>query len=709
MVFAWAHDGRAQNGWIEIQSDGVLATKWGDGIWSAAPGVPHRLDFSFGSARHVCHLSEGGRFEVVQHLRLKTGMEFHPKSNGVFITSAGWPTSLRPTARPLRREAPGTPEKVRGHKRTRSVANINVDDIFSKDSFGKAKPRIAQKREDPRAVSFGGSWIIEVDGKPWGKATVNASGAYFTFQNDRGQHIMPFQIQGDGSPRRPYSIADGRGLAQLFRHDEGVREWDLAHGGRSVWKLDEQASWCDTLDVDECASPMGRCLTRALAVLRPGAGDGRLPGRESEQAEIGNFLNDAICTGGRSQVLYVSGMPGTGKTASVLEAVSRLRRASDNSRCPKFTFVHVNGMCLSSPTSVFVDIAQQVQAQHHAFARTPASGCRAYEELTKLFSGSTLGTGTIVLLIDEIDCLVTQGQAVLYQLFEWLSFPNAHLALIAIANTMDLPERLLPRIASRLAVLRVNFAPYDRPQLRQIMTSRLWLANAEGAFMKDALEICAARVAAGSGDARKALQVCRRAIELVIDECSESDLCPVALRHVTAAEESLLRVNPASKSIKSLSLKAQRLLLALVLEVKKSENMLVPLRDALRRYAGIMSTCERRELGDSLIHQTVASFPNQHADDALFMLQRLEAMALLRVHCTGPWNDEAVAAQLEGCGSEVMLSLGESLDADDVAGALSGSLEDDVSGDFLSCSGDTTTESRVPAGVPTEPSTAVIS
>ena len=39
---------------------------------------------------------------------------------------------------------------------------------------------------------------------------------------------------------------------------------------------------------------------------------------------------------------------------------------------------------------------------------------------------------------------------VLYNLFEWPMRKGSRLAVIGVANTMDLPERLLPRIASRL-------------------------------------------------------------------------------------------------------------------------------------------------------------------------------------------------------------------------------------------------------------------
>ena len=43
---------------------------------------------------------------------------------------------------------------------------------------------------------------------------------------------------------------------------------------------------------------------------------------------------------------------------------------------------------------------------------------------------------------------------VLYNLCEWPARPGSRLALVGIANTLDLPDRLAPRIASRLGSRR---------------------------------------------------------------------------------------------------------------------------------------------------------------------------------------------------------------------------------------------------------------
>lgn len=50
---------------------------------------------------------------------------------------------------------------------------------------------------------------------------------------------------------------------------------------------------------------------------------------------------------------------------------------------------------------------------------------------------------------------------------------------------MDLPEKLLPRISSRMGIQRLCFAPYNYQQLQEIISSRL---NGIDIFEKQAME-----------------------------------------------------------------------------------------------------------------------------------------------------------------------------------------------------------------------------
>lgn len=56
---------------------------------------------------------------------------------------------------------------------------------------------------------------------------------------------------------------------------------------------------------------------------------------------------------------------------------------------------------------------------------------------------------------------------------------------------MDLPEKLLPRISSRMGIQRVSFGPYNYQQLQEIISSRLTGINA---FEKQAIEFASRKV-----------------------------------------------------------------------------------------------------------------------------------------------------------------------------------------------------------------------
>lgn len=56
-----------------------------------------------------------------------------------------------------------------------------------------------------------------------------------------------------------------------------------------------------------------------------------------------------------------------------------------------------------------------------------------------------------IVLMDELDQLVTNKQDVVYNFFNWPTLAGSKLVVIAVANTMDLPERVMSgRVRSRL-------------------------------------------------------------------------------------------------------------------------------------------------------------------------------------------------------------------------------------------------------------------
>ncbi|KAB1227670.1 Origin recognition complex subunit 1 [Morella rubra] len=202
-------------------------------------------------------------------------------------------------------------------------------------------------------------------------------------------------------------------------------------------------------------------LERAKATLLLASLPKSLPCRNKEMEEITTFIKGAICDDQcLGRCLYIHGVPGTGKWAQ-----SQLEKA-----------LHL---------------------------------------LNERFSdGKKTGNKDdrpCILLIDELDLLVTRNQSVLYNILDWPTKPHSKLIVIGIANTMDLPEKLLPRISSRMGIQRLCFGPYNYQQLQEIISSRL---KGIDAFDKQAIEFASRKVAAISGDARRALEICRRAAEI---------------------------------------------------------------------------------------------------------------------------------------------------------------------------------------------------
>ncbi|KOO33990.1 cell division control protein 6-like protein [Chrysochromulina tobinii] len=107
--------------------------------------------------------------------------------------------------------------------------------------------------------------------------------------------------------------------------------------------------------------------------------------------------------------------------------------------------------------------------------------------------------------------LVSRQQAILYYLFELAARPGSRLVLIGVANALDLIDHSLPRLdAKGAAPTLLKFNPYSHDELSSIIQQRLEPIEATlGTTLVDrmAVTFAAKKVAAASGDARRALEV----------------------------------------------------------------------------------------------------------------------------------------------------------------------------------------------------------
>jgi len=410
--------------------------------------------------------------------------------------------------------------------------------------------------------------------------------------------------------------------------------------------LDSQTSQsrCTTPDVDELdgISKQEQVITsvptfaniyvHAKALLRYGAGtDSQVVGRERERSSLQRFLQkrfnlfahlehsaspDGECLdlegAAESGSLYICGLPGTGKTALVRSILADL---DQNNKTPKVAFVDC--MSVQHPKEIF---AKVLEALGHTFFDKDGEQdeSEAEQRLSAIVKDPHQRT---LIVLDEIDHLLRNRahQNILYRLFSWgaTSSPvqndeSGACALIGIANSLDLTERFVPLLASKGAAPAVlNFRPFEANEIMTVMRARLsqlyerydgkecnesmelmeQVSNGLPLIESVALELASKKIAAATGDLRKALDACRLAIDAVESEEmskieKEEGKGPVCLAHLTMTKAAkvkpshILKVlsavlgSPQLIKIRALGLQSKLFLLALLVAQKRKATKL---------------------------------------------------------------------------------------------------------------------------------------
>ncbi|KAL9603380.1 MAG: hypothetical protein Q9219_001242 [cf. Caloplaca sp. 3 TL-2023] len=238
------------------------------------------------------------------------------------------------------------------------------------------------------------------------------------------------------------------------------------------------------------------------------ADPGRLVGRDAERIVLDTFIRDSINhrVGG---CLYVSGPPGTGKSALVREVCQNF--ASGPNLCKAF----VNCMGVKSTGEVYDLLRNDLVGEAAIFEQ--------HEDSKQKSPGPAC-----LVVLDEIDHLLDVDLEALYALFERALRPTSQLILIGIANALDLTERFLPRLKARnLKPQLLPFLPYTAVQVAQVIKSKLQsLLPADKDARSDdvpfvhptAIEFCSKKVASQTGDLRKAFDIIHRSLALIENE-----------------------------------------------------------------------------------------------------------------------------------------------------------------------------------------------
>ncbi|XP_076907258.1 cell division control protein 6 homolog B-like [Bidens hawaiensis] len=265
--------------------------------------------------------------------------------------------------------------------------------------------------------------------------------------------------------------------------------------------------------------------------------------REEEQKRIVEFCRQCIVEE-KAGSLYICGCPGTGKSLSMENVKGCLDVWAKETGGLLPDILTINCTSLSSTSEIFNKILEKSQPSKKVNCRsTPL------KQFQQLYSQKQQSPDTKMMLViaDELDYLITKDRVVLHDLFMLTTLPFSKVILIGIANAIDLADRFLPKLQSlNCKPTVVSFRSYSMDQIIMILKQRL-TALPYVVFQPQALELCARKVAAASGDMRKALGICRGAIEMLETELREAT-CTSTLTSMVRVDHMAIALSKAYKS-----------------------------------------------------------------------------------------------------------------------------------------------------------------
>lgn len=261
----------------------------------------------------------------------------------------------------------------------------------------------------------------------------------------------------------------------------------------------------------------------ARLMLESGNAD-YLLGREREIHKITEFFRRNLLKK-LSGSIYISGYPGSGKTASV-NYVLNLPEFQSGS----IATVSLNCTNFKSTIAVFKEFFKKLNLQMDT-SHTAINLIAAIQQHLQNDSKAT------VIILDEMESLLSL-KCVLYTIFEWLALPNVNLMLVGIANSFDFSEKMLTRLDTRfqLKPLHLHFMPYGRENIVNVLASRLRAVD----FVPPAtIQFIAAKVSSLNGDMRRALEIAKQSIGLAGGD--SQDLLPMQQKLVICTAILMLR------------------------------------------------------------------------------------------------------------------------------------------------------------------------
>ena len=402
--------------------------------------------------------------------------------------------------------------------------------------------------------------------------------------------------------------------------------------------------------------------------------------RDQQVASMESWLEEHLVSGNPGS-MYISGAPGTGKTATLSHLLEKKVKN-------EFKSIFINCMVLKSSIAIYREVCKQLNPKKEAKTEKDA--------LKSIESSIRSSKMMILLVLDEVDQLESKDQAVLYTVFEWPALQGSRLVLVGIANSLDLTDRVLPRLQVSPAYkpTLLHYPPYTKQEIQDIISARLEEGSRDNTghpvITTRAISFLAGKIAALSGDLRKALDVCRRALELSETVArKQSMLKPMNPRALASPGKSPRKgyLNPKTMSVgqvdvpqimkvinqvygsqvsaslgtkgDGLPLKQKILIASLLLMVKKGRSKEVTLGKLAETYTKILKKRQLEPEHESAcvgksIYENISAFINILLSG---MIEMLESRGMVTYVCKGAPRLAKVTLRMDE--DEVSMALGD--------------------------------------------------
>ncbi|KAL6121658.1 orc1 [Nucleospora cyclopteri] len=211
--------------------------------------------------------------------------------------------------------------------------------------------------------------------------------------------------------------------------------------------------------------------------------------REKEYQQIKSAINTFISNKNGS-ILYISGVPGSGKTHCVQLLIKEHSNNND------LIISYINAAYLKTKTEIYSAILSK-------FPCYSSLNKKSLQELRAHVMGSCKKAHLVV--IDEIDFLMSKNQRILYNLFELPQLENSKVMLILLSNTLG---SMSSKVESRIGENRLEFQPYTAKEIESILNDSKNTGECDfkekNELKSNVTTFIAKKVASATGDIRKA-------------------------------------------------------------------------------------------------------------------------------------------------------------------------------------------------------------